>query len=176
MYACMYAGQTLYNQKAVYWKVGQWIVSMFPSTWLFAIGKKYLYHEGSAGLDTFWVSAASRMEYSWQDKINSVPRRYSSLAIARDEQKLPGYVSVLREIPCMVYKLSKFFKQTSSNAWGVSYQHSPHWGKCHVLFPARSERYQHLDSEEEEDTNDDDHVEIRQFSSCSPRFSKVGTC
>ncbi|KAM9283604.1 microtubule-associated serine/threonine-protein kinase 2 isoform 3-T3 [Morus bassanus] len=38
---------------------------------------------------------------------------------------------------------------------------------------ARSERYQHLDSEEEEDTNDDDHVEIRQFSSCSPRFSKV---
>uniref|UniRef100_A0A8D2PE43 non-specific serine/threonine protein kinase n=1 Tax=Zosterops lateralis melanops TaxID=1220523 RepID=A0A8D2PE43_ZOSLA len=46
-------------------------------------------------------------------------------------------------------------------------------GKCHVLFPARSERYQHLDSEEEEDTNDDDHVEIRQFSSCSPRFSKV---
>ncbi|NXS07034.1 MAST2 kinase, partial [Neodrepanis coruscans] len=40
-------------------------------------------------------------------------------------------------------------------------------------FAARSERYQHLDSEEEEDTNDDDHVEIRQFSSCSPRFSKV---
>lgn len=45
---------------------------------------------------------------------------------------------------------------------------------CHILFTARSERYQHLDSEEEEDTNDDDHVEIRQFSSCSPRFSKVG--
>uniref|UniRef100_A0A8C0ETI7 non-specific serine/threonine protein kinase n=1 Tax=Bubo bubo TaxID=30461 RepID=A0A8C0ETI7_BUBBB len=41
-------------------------------------------------------------------------------------------------------------------------------------FDTRSERYQHLDSEEEEDTNDDDHVEIRQFSSCSPRFSKVG--
>ncbi|XP_017680094.1 PREDICTED: microtubule-associated serine/threonine-protein kinase 2 isoform X1 [Lepidothrix coronata] len=40
-------------------------------------------------------------------------------------------------------------------------------------FDTRSERYQHLDSEEEEDTNDDDHVEIRQFSSCSPRFSKV---
>ncbi|OXB68536.1 hypothetical protein ASZ78_000473 [Callipepla squamata] len=39
-------------------------------------------------------------------------------------------------------------------------------------FDTRSERYQHLDSEEEEDTNDDDHVEIRQFSSCSPRFSK----
>uniref|UniRef100_A0A8C0F0K9 non-specific serine/threonine protein kinase n=1 Tax=Bubo bubo TaxID=30461 RepID=A0A8C0F0K9_BUBBB len=37
-------------------------------------------------------------------------------------------------------------------------------------FDTRSERYQHLDSEEEEDTNDDDHVEIRQFSSCSPRF------
>ncbi|CAM4607455.1 microtubule-associated serine/threonine-protein kinase 2 isoform X3 [Caretta caretta] len=40
-------------------------------------------------------------------------------------------------------------------------------------FDTRSERYQHLDSEEEDDTNDDDHVEIRQFSSCSPRFSKV---
>lgn len=40
-------------------------------------------------------------------------------------------------------------------------------------FDTRSERYQHLDSEEEEDTNDDEHVEIRQFSSCSPRFSKV---
>ncbi|XP_054835835.1 microtubule-associated serine/threonine-protein kinase 2 [Eublepharis macularius] len=40
-------------------------------------------------------------------------------------------------------------------------------------FDTRSERYQHLDSEEEEETNYDDHVEIRQFSSCSPRFSKV---
>ncbi|XP_061488832.1 microtubule-associated serine/threonine-protein kinase 2 isoform X2 [Rhineura floridana] len=40
-------------------------------------------------------------------------------------------------------------------------------------FDTRTERYQHLDSEEEEDLNDDDHVEIRQFSSCSPRFSKV---
>ncbi|XP_053549384.1 microtubule-associated serine/threonine-protein kinase 2 isoform X3 [Bombina bombina] len=40
-------------------------------------------------------------------------------------------------------------------------------------FDTRSERYQHMDSEEEEDTNDEDPVEIRQFSSCSPRFSKV---
>uniref|UniRef100_A0A8C8SJ95 non-specific serine/threonine protein kinase n=1 Tax=Pelusios castaneus TaxID=367368 RepID=A0A8C8SJ95_9SAUR len=40
-------------------------------------------------------------------------------------------------------------------------------------FDTRSERYHHIDSEEDEDTNDDDHVEIRQFSSCSPRFSKV---
>ncbi|XP_068949777.1 microtubule-associated serine/threonine-protein kinase 2-like isoform X2 [Petaurus breviceps papuanus] len=40
-------------------------------------------------------------------------------------------------------------------------------------FDTRSERYRHVDSEEEEDANDDDHVEIRQFSSCSPRFSKV---
>ncbi|XP_053248535.1 microtubule-associated serine/threonine-protein kinase 2 isoform X1 [Podarcis raffonei] len=40
-------------------------------------------------------------------------------------------------------------------------------------FDTRTERYQHLDSEEEDDTNDDDHVELRQFSSCSPRFSKV---
>lgn len=71
MYACMYAGQTLHNQKAVYWKVEQWIVSVFPSIWLCAVGKKYPYHKESAGLDTFWVSAASRMEYSWQDKINS---------------------------------------------------------------------------------------------------------
>ncbi|XP_075037669.1 microtubule-associated serine/threonine-protein kinase 2 isoform X2 [Mixophyes fleayi] len=40
-------------------------------------------------------------------------------------------------------------------------------------FDTRSERFQHLDSEEEDDTNDEDRVEIRQFSSCSPRFSKV---
>ncbi|KAM4021902.1 microtubule-associated serine/threonine-protein kinase 2 isoform 1-T1 [Anomaloglossus baeobatrachus] len=40
-------------------------------------------------------------------------------------------------------------------------------------FDTRSERYHHLDSEEDDDTNDEDHVEIRQFSSCSPRYSKV---
>ncbi|XP_027010211.2 microtubule-associated serine/threonine-protein kinase 2 isoform X1 [Tachysurus fulvidraco] len=40
-------------------------------------------------------------------------------------------------------------------------------------FDTRSDRYHHVDSEEEEDTNDDEHVEIRQFSSCSPRFNKV---
>lgn len=44
-----------------------------------------------------------------------------------------------------------------------------------VCVSARSDRYHHVDSEEEDDTNDDEHVEIRQFSSCSPRFSKV-TC
>lgn len=38
---------------------------------------------------------------------------------------------------------------------------------------ARSDRYHHVDSEEEEDTNDDERLEIRQFSSCSPRFNKV---
>uniref|UniRef100_A0AAY4CGA8 non-specific serine/threonine protein kinase n=1 Tax=Denticeps clupeoides TaxID=299321 RepID=A0AAY4CGA8_9TELE len=43
-------------------------------------------------------------------------------------------------------------------------------------FDTRSDRYHHVDSEEEDDTNDDEHVEIRQFSSCSPRFSKVDTC
>lgn len=40
-------------------------------------------------------------------------------------------------------------------------------------FDTRSDRYHHIDSEEEDDTNDEDPVEIRQFSSCSPRFSKV---
>ncbi|XP_074077644.1 microtubule-associated serine/threonine-protein kinase 2 isoform X4 [Macrotis lagotis] len=40
-------------------------------------------------------------------------------------------------------------------------------------FDTRSERYRHVDSEDDDDANDDDHVEIRQFSSCSPRFSKV---
>ncbi|KAA0712949.1 Microtubule-associated serine/threonine-protein kinase 2 [Triplophysa tibetana] len=40
-------------------------------------------------------------------------------------------------------------------------------------FDTRADRYHHVDSEEEDDTNDDDHLEIRQFSSCSPRFSKV---
>ncbi|XP_041127358.1 microtubule-associated serine/threonine-protein kinase 2-like isoform X5 [Polyodon spathula] len=40
-------------------------------------------------------------------------------------------------------------------------------------FDTRSDRYHHVESEEEEDTNDEGHVEMRQFSSCSPRFSKV---
>ncbi|XP_067086700.1 LOW QUALITY PROTEIN: microtubule-associated serine/threonine-protein kinase 2 [Osmerus mordax] len=40
-------------------------------------------------------------------------------------------------------------------------------------FDTRSDRYHHVDSEDEDDTNDDEHMEIRQFSSCSPRFSKV---
>ncbi|XP_015193330.2 microtubule-associated serine/threonine-protein kinase 3 isoform X5 [Lepisosteus oculatus] len=41
-------------------------------------------------------------------------------------------------------------------------------------FDTRSERYHHLETEEEDDTNDEDfNVEIRQFSSCSHRFSKV---
>ncbi|XP_034562153.1 microtubule-associated serine/threonine-protein kinase 2 isoform X3 [Notolabrus celidotus] len=40
-------------------------------------------------------------------------------------------------------------------------------------FDTRSDRYHHIDSEDEDDTNDEEHVEIRQFSSCSPRFSKV---
>lgn len=40
-------------------------------------------------------------------------------------------------------------------------------------FDTRSERYQHINSYDEDDTNDDEPVEIRQFSSCSPRFSKV---
>uniref|UniRef100_A0A674F0C3 non-specific serine/threonine protein kinase n=1 Tax=Salmo trutta TaxID=8032 RepID=A0A674F0C3_SALTR len=43
-------------------------------------------------------------------------------------------------------------------------------------FDTRSDRYHHLETEEEEeDTNDEDfNVELRQFSSCSHRFSKVG--
>ncbi|XP_069783860.1 microtubule-associated serine/threonine-protein kinase 3-like isoform X2 [Narcine bancroftii] len=41
-------------------------------------------------------------------------------------------------------------------------------------FDTRSERYQHLASEEEDDTNDEESSqEIRQFWSCSHRFSKV---
>uniref|UniRef100_A0A8C5ALQ4 non-specific serine/threonine protein kinase n=1 Tax=Gadus morhua TaxID=8049 RepID=A0A8C5ALQ4_GADMO len=40
-------------------------------------------------------------------------------------------------------------------------------------FDTRSERYRHINAYEEDDTNDDEPVEIRQFSSCSPRFSKV---
>lgn len=88
-----------------------------------------------------------------------------------------------------MYECSKFFvgRQVgigikavlgwACTAWGVRAINAQCTGEiCYVLFIARSERYQHLDSEEEEDTNDDDHVEIRQFSSCSPRFSKVGAC
>uniref|UniRef100_A0A3B4B9A1 PDZ domain-containing protein n=1 Tax=Periophthalmus magnuspinnatus TaxID=409849 RepID=A0A3B4B9A1_9GOBI len=40
-------------------------------------------------------------------------------------------------------------------------------------FDTRSDRYHHINTYEEDDTNDDEPVEIRQFSSCSPRFSKV---
>ncbi|XP_041940848.1 microtubule-associated serine/threonine-protein kinase 1-like isoform X1 [Alosa sapidissima] len=40
-------------------------------------------------------------------------------------------------------------------------------------FDTRSDRYHHLHSYDEDDTNDDEPVEIRRFSSCSPRFSKV---
>ncbi|KAJ3599384.1 hypothetical protein NHX12_033347, partial [Muraenolepis orangiensis] len=40
-------------------------------------------------------------------------------------------------------------------------------------FDTRADRYHHLESEDEDDTNDEEHVEMRQFSSCSPRFSKV---
>ncbi|KAM9167156.1 LOW QUALITY PROTEIN: microtubule-associated serine/threonine-protein kinase 1 [Mergus octosetaceus] len=40
-------------------------------------------------------------------------------------------------------------------------------------FDTRSDRYTHVASYEDEDTTEDEPVEIRQFSSCSPRFSKV---
>ncbi|XP_056459229.1 microtubule-associated serine/threonine-protein kinase 3-like [Gadus chalcogrammus] len=40
-------------------------------------------------------------------------------------------------------------------------------------FDTRSERYHHLDSDEDEETNDESSLEIRQFSSWSHRFSKV---
>ncbi|XP_036300024.1 microtubule-associated serine/threonine-protein kinase 2 isoform X8 [Pipistrellus kuhlii] len=40
-------------------------------------------------------------------------------------------------------------------------------------FDTRSDRYHHVDSEDEEEVSEDGCLEIRQFSSCSPRFSKV---
>ncbi|XP_054634282.1 microtubule-associated serine/threonine-protein kinase 1 isoform X3 [Dunckerocampus dactyliophorus] len=40
-------------------------------------------------------------------------------------------------------------------------------------FDTRSDRYHHINAYDGDDTNDDEPVEIRQFSSCSPRFSKV---
>uniref|UniRef100_A0A8C9LCA8 non-specific serine/threonine protein kinase n=1 Tax=Pavo cristatus TaxID=9049 RepID=A0A8C9LCA8_PAVCR len=43
-------------------------------------------------------------------------------------------------------------------------------------FDTRSEKYHHMETEEEDDTNDEDfNLEIRQFSSCSHRFSKVSS-
>lgn len=46
-----------------------------------------------------------------------------------------------------------------------------------MYFIARSEKYHHMETEEEDDTNDEDfNLEIRQFSSCSHRFSKVSVC
>uniref|UniRef100_A0A7M4FIV2 non-specific serine/threonine protein kinase n=1 Tax=Crocodylus porosus TaxID=8502 RepID=A0A7M4FIV2_CROPO len=40
-------------------------------------------------------------------------------------------------------------------------------------FDTRTERYRHLDSEDEETNDEESSVEIGQFSSCSHRFSKV---
>ncbi|XP_037328972.2 microtubule-associated serine/threonine-protein kinase 1 isoform X1 [Pungitius pungitius] len=40
-------------------------------------------------------------------------------------------------------------------------------------FDTRSDRYHHINAYDEDDTNDDEPVEISRFSSCSPRFSKV---
>ncbi|XP_032906679.1 microtubule-associated serine/threonine-protein kinase 1 [Amblyraja radiata] len=40
-------------------------------------------------------------------------------------------------------------------------------------FDTRSDRYHHVNSYDDDDTNEDEPVEIRQFSSCSPRFIKV---
>ncbi|XP_077478761.1 microtubule-associated serine/threonine-protein kinase 3-like isoform X2 [Stigmatopora argus] len=40
-------------------------------------------------------------------------------------------------------------------------------------FDTRSERYHHLETEEDETNDEDFNVELRQFSSCSHRFSKV---
>ncbi|CAL9693484.1 unnamed protein product [Knipowitschia caucasica] len=40
-------------------------------------------------------------------------------------------------------------------------------------FDTRSDRYHHIQSYDEDDTNDDEPVEIHRFQSCSPRFSKV---
>ncbi|XP_019604954.2 microtubule-associated serine/threonine-protein kinase 2 isoform X4 [Rhinolophus sinicus] len=42
-------------------------------------------------------------------------------------------------------------------------------------FDTRSDRYHHVDSEDEEEGSEDGCLEIRQFSSCSPRFSKVSS-
>ncbi|KAH0628734.1 hypothetical protein JD844_010199 [Phrynosoma platyrhinos] len=43
----------------------------------------------------------------------------------------------------------------------------------HCFVSARSDRYHHINSYDDDDTTEDEPVEIRQFSSCSPRFSKV---
>lgn len=44
---------------------------------------------------------------------------------------------------------------------------------CSSLLLARTERYRHVDSEDEETNDEESSVEIGQFSSCSHRFSKV---
>lgn len=73
----------------------------------------------------------------------------------------------------MVYCLETVFKEMLlSLKITLTLQHSV----THVLLPlsARSDRYHHLETEEEDDTNDEDfNVELRQFSSSSHRFSKV---
>lgn len=59
----------------------------------------------------------------------------------------------------------------------VSFSHHASFSISHCILrlsPARSERYHHLASDEDEETNDEESsLEIRQFSSWSHRFSKV---
>ncbi len=44
----------------------------------------------------------------------------------------------------------------------------------YLCTPARSERYCHLGSDDDDETNDDESsLELRQFSSVAHRFSKV---
>merc|ERR1719457_359072 len=40
-------------------------------------------------------------------------------------------------------------------------------------FDTREDRYNHLVSDEDEDCDDEDDIEIGNFSTCSPRFSRL---
>lgn len=57
--------------------------------------------------------------------------------------------------------------------WPQRQPRSRLWHRHLLALAARSERYRHLGSEDDE-TNDEESTGIPQFSSCSHRFSKVG--
>uniref|UniRef100_A0A8C3Q813 non-specific serine/threonine protein kinase n=1 Tax=Geospiza parvula TaxID=87175 RepID=A0A8C3Q813_GEOPR len=90
-------------------------------------------------------------------------------ALPADAQDL--ITRLLRQCPLERLGTGRHSSPLRGRMWGVSGRVTslPLW----PLLSARSERYRHLDSEDEETNDEESSVEIGQFSSCSHRFSKV---